>query len=318
IIADDGSEDGSRDLIRSIARDHPQISAAFRDRNLGPSLNRHLALLEAPTPFITQLDGDDAFAATKILAETKALEGDLNAIAFSDILIEKTDGQNHFVSTEVFEEMSSKSDRVWHLATRASPPPRDMLLSKQTYLAAGGYCSAIGIYEDWDLKIRLASLVEDWRYSGAIGTKYLRSGTGLSSLSAAKHAYWLTRVISKNIACILAAQDDRPFQDIAMVISKHTTELPSAKHLVDMIHYYERGLLNIADLEYKFSSFDYRAPSEPTVEEIDRRFQLFYEARPSAEASENKSERFYEQESVASLAKTSFIHNGGSGTTDYR
>ncbi|MEM9749525.1 MAG: glycosyltransferase family 2 protein, partial [Pseudomonadota bacterium] len=310
IIADDGSEDGSRDLIRSIARDHPQISAAFRDRNLGPSLNRHLALLEASTPFITQLDGDDAFAATKILAETKALEGDLNAIAFSDILIEKTDGENHFVNTEVFEQISSKSDRVWHLATRASPPPRDMLLSKQTYLAAGGYSSAIGIYEDWDLKIRLASLVDNWRHSGAVGTKYLRSGTGLSSINATRHAYWLTRVISKNITSILAARDDRSLHELADVISRHTSKLSSAQYLLNTIDYFDHGFISDIDLRSKFEAFDYRAPSNPTANEIDSRFQVFRTPKPADYPRDNGPEREHNKQPIAVLTKTSFIHHG--------
>ena len=47
IVSDDASTDGSQDIIRSFADQYGNISAIFRDRNLGISANRDLAMRQA-------------------------------------------------------------------------------------------------------------------------------------------------------------------------------------------------------------------------------------------------------------------------------
>ena len=66
------------------------------------------------------------------------------------------------------------------LLLRSMAIPRDMLLSKELYIKAGGYRHELSIYEDWDFKLRLSSLVSTWIYTHQIGTIYVQHSTGLS------------------------------------------------------------------------------------------------------------------------------------------
>src|SRR2546423_14971637 len=73
LVADDASTDGSPDIIRSLADAHASIRPILRDRNLGVTLNRDLALREATGDFVTSLDGDDYFLPEKLEKETEAI-----------------------------------------------------------------------------------------------------------------------------------------------------------------------------------------------------------------------------------------------------
>jgi len=83
IITDDGSTDGSREIIRSFANQYSILRPIFREKNLGVAANRDLAVRVATSHLITTLDGDDYYFPNKIENEYLALEagGD---VAFSN------------------------------------------------------------------------------------------------------------------------------------------------------------------------------------------------------------------------------------------
>jgi hypothetical protein len=87
------------------------------------------------------------------------------------------------------------------ILSRTCMIPRDFLFTKEQYLQAGGFDNRIAIYEDWDLKIRLAS-ENKFFYSGIDGIGYRRHGKGLSAVSPLRHILWLNRVFVKNIGLL--------------------------------------------------------------------------------------------------------------------
>ena len=76
IVADDGSSDGSQELILSYAETYPIIKPLFNSINLGPSGNRDNAIRCSNYPFFTQLDGDDYFCKHKLRNEWAVLGED--------------------------------------------------------------------------------------------------------------------------------------------------------------------------------------------------------------------------------------------------
>jgi hypothetical protein len=76
--------------------------------------------------------------------------------------------------------------------------PRDMLFPKQLFLRSGGFRLDMKIFEDWDLKLRMARDAARWVYSGTLGLAYRRHGNGLSAVSAVTHGEWKTRVLLAN------------------------------------------------------------------------------------------------------------------------
>ncbi len=177
VVADDCSTDGSIDRLRAYAATHPQVRLIARETNIGVSANRNDALRHAASPFVSQLDGDDAFHPEIIAREVLALGGRKDAVAFSDTL--KLDPEEYW-DCSWFAGLSGH-DAVAGMVSRHSALPRDMLFSKDLFLAAGGYREECSIYEDWGFKIRLAEKARHWLYSGGPGTLYRPGGLSKGS-----------------------------------------------------------------------------------------------------------------------------------------
>jgi len=200
IIADDASTDGSQDLIRSLAARHPNtIRPVLRETNLGVAANRDLAVRAAAGDLITTLDGDDYYYPDKIEKELGALgRAPRGAVAYSDFNL--LDGNGAVSSTTSLSaiETLGHDELLQYLLFRKGMLPRDMLFPKQVFIDAGGYRHDLKIYEDWDLKLRMAREAGCWVYSGVVGLGYRRHGTGLSSVHAIVHGGWQTKVLLGN------------------------------------------------------------------------------------------------------------------------
>ena len=198
IVADDASTDGSRDIIRSIAANNKLIKPVFREKNLGVAANRDLAISDAKSDFITTLDGDDYYYPSKIEKEILALDGHANTITYSDYNRVNNDGAvNRLIDLNAFSRLNHK-ERIWHLLFFPMPVPRDMLLSKIIYEAAGRFTHSLNTFEDWDLKLRLASLDTKWVHSGTIGVAYRKNIKGLSTRKKQERLFAHLEIISEN------------------------------------------------------------------------------------------------------------------------
>lgn len=182
IIADDGSSDGSREIITSLATQYSQITPIFREKNLGVADNRDLAIKAAKGDLITTLDSDDLYFPKKIEKEFLALQKNSNQIAYSDFrLIDNQQEKIGFADTSKFA-LFNTAERVKSIVSWLSPTPRDMLFPKKLYLEVGGFVSSLTSYEDWDFKLRLAASPYYWSYSGIEGLAYRQTGIGLSTM----------------------------------------------------------------------------------------------------------------------------------------
>lgn len=197
IIADDGSTDGSRELISSLASEFSNIRPVFRESNVGPGLNRHLAIIEATGECITQLDGDDTLYHLKLAREFKALRKSPNSIVYSDFVLDEPKVGLTTLSTQYFSELSRKH-RVLSVLMPEKPLPHNMLYSKKIYVEVGGYDTSALMYEDWSLKMRLAASGMQWVHVSEKGLIYRRHGSGLSSSKPFTHLCWRFYVLGKN------------------------------------------------------------------------------------------------------------------------
>ena len=274
VIADDCSTDGSRDLIQSLASEFSSVSCIFRDQNIGPGLNRHFAIESAETEFVTTLDGDDFYAAEKNEAEFNALKQDMRfGVAYSDTYLIPHDSSSFCQSTQEFEGLTNKADRIKALLMRRVAIPRDMLFSKHLYSQSGGYDKSAAMYEDWAFKLRLADSSVRWCHSGKIGTNYVRHGYGLSSANTIYHAYWQFYVVAKNWVWIKKYVDEnlmsRVMERIGSIVPG---KMRSASVLVGLSHELQFQSVRSPDLDIIFTHFMRHAPLNPTVEDIDQKF----------------------------------------------
>lgn len=198
LIADDASTDGTQALLVKATRKYPSLRLILRQKNLGIAANRDLATREVSQSFVTHLDGDDLFAPRKIEAEWTALAGAKDQVAFSRIA--NIDPQRFWRSRLKNPERTvsgSSEDIIAQLLMRCGAIPRDMLLSLDLYHAVGGFCHAAKLYEDWEFKLKLASIAKSWKSSGELGTLYIQNKKSLSKADFSQHKIEMSAVFTR-------------------------------------------------------------------------------------------------------------------------
>ncbi|WP_412552919.1 glycosyltransferase [Shimia sp. MIT1388] len=187
LVVDDCSTDDSRTKLAVLEEMYSALKVVPLESSLGPSGARHIGISRLETDYWTQLDGDDLFWPTKNEAEVVAINGDDNAIAFSDILLINPT-ETSLQSTAAYNGDAENAFEC--LLSRLPQIPRDMTMSKELYFRAGGYNLVGHLYEDWDFKMRLAGVSDcTWRRSKSVaGTVYNRLTPGLSGVDAGLHA----------------------------------------------------------------------------------------------------------------------------------
>ncbi len=201
IIIDDCSTDNSKKIIQKYEESYPNVKAIYLSKNRGVTLNRIHAINEAKGTYITTIDSDDYYYTDEKIEKEKKLidtfmkEGK-EIIAFSNSALVRKD--TSFIGFRGNENNLREGNLLMGILTRDCKIPYNFLMSKEQYLKAGGYDPNIPLYEDWDFKIRLASLYEFY-FTGSCGNAITIHGEGLSSTSKLRHIYWLHKIFWKNI-----------------------------------------------------------------------------------------------------------------------
>src|SRR5690242_6587309 len=73
LVGDDGSTDGTRDIIADVASRDVRVVPVFHPRNLGPTGNLESLVARAKGGTIAHLDGDDAWRPGKLRAQYSVL-----------------------------------------------------------------------------------------------------------------------------------------------------------------------------------------------------------------------------------------------------
>lgn len=203
IIADDNSTDSSVEIIQEYMEKYPnQVKGIFNKGHCGVACNKHIAALAATGSYLTTLDSDDYYYDSLKLEKEMALllqykeEKHQDIIAFSNIVLVNADKSlicfwghsGNLREGDLFEPIMERSCLI----------PRDFVMRRAAYFHVGGFDGKIELYEDWDLKIRLATQYP-YYYTGVNGTAYRRHGAGLSTAAMINHEKWLTYIFDKNI-----------------------------------------------------------------------------------------------------------------------
>jgi glycosyltransferase involved in cell wall biosynthesis len=185
IVTDDGSTDGSRDLIRQWLKVH-RPDAAFiahiQNRGLCATLNEALALVRGK--YLAKLSTDDAWLPAKLERQLAIMESlpDCVAVLYSDAL-------------QIDEDSKLLPRRYLPKAVLAEPPPsgdvflrvlrsNNFVLGVTTLLRTsclrdvGGYDEGLA-FEDWDMWLRLAERF-DFVFSDEVYAKYREVQTSMS------------------------------------------------------------------------------------------------------------------------------------------
>lgn len=208
IICDDCSTDNSVKLIQQYALKYSFIRTIYHTKNIGISMNRNSGLLLARGLYFTTIDQDDIYMDIQKLEKemdiVKYYKEKENKIvcAFSKIAI--LDKDLNYLSDQWPESKIVEGYIFNEIITRSVMIPRDYIVAREAYLAVGQYDKLVKLYEDWDLKIRLAHKY-DFYFTGIYGTGYRRHGQGFSNVSIPQNIRALKKVFNKNIHLVLVS-----------------------------------------------------------------------------------------------------------------
>ncbi len=127
IIIDDGSKDGSAEIIKEYIYKYPSVKAYFQE-NSGPGAARNKGILNATGDYITFIDADDYF--------------DLSYLAIVNDSIEKKGADLVFINT-INEQPNGKVDYCDNLHKYNNYQRKDLLSMQMTGMIPWGPCSKI-------------------------------------------------------------------------------------------------------------------------------------------------------------------------------
>lgn len=187
IIVDDGSTDGTKDIVFSKYID--KVQYVFQE-NCGVGSARNKGLCIAKGKYIQFLDADDLIALNKITLQTTLLEANPDFdVAYSDSSFFSDNGSRIFTESPKGRQAKYITGDIWeHLLTGNFIVLHAALAKKDAIINVGLFDTEIGC-EDYDLWLRISSNGGKFIYSGGNLAFYRivkgsRSSDGIKQLSA--------------------------------------------------------------------------------------------------------------------------------------
>ena len=155
ILADDGSTDGSVEVIRNYAELHPDRIVPVLHENMGIPRNRNSALKLAKGLYVGVLDGDDLFRPHKLEREREALRRNPDAmVVYSNYSIFKDGGE---IISKRYNTPQPQGDVLYETADLKFGIMRSMIARTEAVRAAGLMDPDLPKYDGLWLTIQLAA-----------------------------------------------------------------------------------------------------------------------------------------------------------------
>jgi glycosyltransferase involved in cell wall biosynthesis len=163
IVVDDGSTDGTQDLVRAIA--DPRVRLVSMPKNGGPGAARNMGIREAVADWVAFQDSDDEWLPEKLERQMeRTREKDANWVAVYcgmvtiGSVIERNSPRNQ-IRFRPGPDIEIVEGDIRASLFRTSFVSAQMLLARKSVLETiGGFDETFRVLEDWDLALRLAAL----------------------------------------------------------------------------------------------------------------------------------------------------------------
>ena len=155
IIVNDGSVDGSRDVIAQYAKDDRRITVVDQaNQGISRALNGGIERVSAP--YVAPLDQDDISLPNRFELEVAALDDDPGLVCVSG-WYEIIDGQGRYLTTI---RQPSDDGEIQRLALAGHAPVchSGCMMRRNALVQAGGYDPEFDLAQDLDLYLRLGEI----------------------------------------------------------------------------------------------------------------------------------------------------------------
>lgn len=153
IVVDDGSEEDVAAALRDVA--DPRLRHVRRHGRGGPAAARNSGVAVARGPLLAFQDSDDEWLPGKLERQVRALHaaGDRHMVVCG-VLRETAAGVRQFPPANLRARPTlGRTDVLRHPFAYA----QSWLVPRDAVTAAGGFDEALGVWEDWELLIRLSA-----------------------------------------------------------------------------------------------------------------------------------------------------------------
>jgi glycosyltransferase involved in cell wall biosynthesis len=167
IVVDDGSTDGTADVVASIGDD--RVRLLRHESNLGVSPARNAALAAARAPLISVLDADDMWDPDYLESVLPALEDPGVALVYANCRFHRNPDQPDYlphisdVDLGVTEPWLHPIDRFPELCESCPVPALTTTMRTAAVRGVGGYATWLRCGADWQLYLKLVKA--GWRFA---------------------------------------------------------------------------------------------------------------------------------------------------------
>jgi hypothetical protein len=154
VVVDDGSRDGTGDLLERFMALEPRIRPVHLASNQGAPAARNRGTEEARFDWLVFLDADDVLAPNFIERMASAVVQHPNATSFfCGVNYITSDGK---LSPEKFDDIPPLDNHFRTLSRQCCFKHSAMMIAKQQFYELGGYDGSMKAAQDWDFFQRLA------------------------------------------------------------------------------------------------------------------------------------------------------------------
>ena len=168
IVSDDGSTDESQQVIKALARQHPQIKTVLHAQNQGYTRSFNQAWRQSQGEYIIDLAADDVLLPGRVQAQVKYFlqQSAQTGVIYTDAHYINARGaylHAHFgpAPAKVADEEPPSGDLYARLLFGYLIAAPTMMIRREVLEQLGGYDESLS-YEDFDFWIRSA---RDWHYA---------------------------------------------------------------------------------------------------------------------------------------------------------